>query len=130
MRTLVLAASFALLAACTTAAAPVNSGPSLDGEWREATRSIHAPTITFEGERASGFAGCNRWFGTVTRGEYPALTFSGVGSTRMMCEGAQMTIEREFLAALGDTQMATVDGDQLVLADIGGAEVARFLRVR
>jgi len=128
MRTLVLAASIALLSACTTA--PVSSAPSLDGEWREATRAIHAPTITFEGERASGFAGCNRWFGTVSRGEYPALTFSQVGSTRMMCEGAQMTIEQEFLRTLGETRMARVDGDQLVLADIGGAEIARFLRVR
>lgn len=128
MRTLFIAASIALLSACTT---PVSSSaPSLDGEWREATRAIHAPTITFEGERASGFAGCNRWFGTVTRGDYPALSFSQVGSTRMMCEGPQMNIEREFLAALGATQMATVDGDQLVLADIGGAEIARFLRVR
>lgn len=130
MRTLVLAASLALLAACATAAAPVNSGPSLDGEWREATRATHAPTITFEGERASGFAGCNRWFGTVTRGEYPALTFSGVGSTRMMCEAAQMTIEQEFLAALSGAQTARVDGDQLVLADSAGAELARFQRVR
>lgn len=130
MRSLVLAASFALLAACTTAAAPVSSGPSLAGEWRKATRAIHAPTITFEGERASGFAGCNRWFGTVTQGEDAALTFSSVGSTRMMCEGAQMTIEQEFLAALGNTRTARVDGDQLVLVDTGGAEIARFLRVR
>jgi heat shock protein HslJ len=128
MRTLVIAASIALLSACTTPAS--SSAPSLDGEWREATRAIHAPTITFEGERASGFAGCNRWFGTVTRGEYPALSFSQVGSTRMMCEGAQMNIEREFLAALGNTQAARVDGDQLVLAGADGAELARFLRAR
>ncbi|GAM97901.1 lipoprotein [alpha proteobacterium U9-1i] len=128
---LTLGVSLALLAACATAdMSPANPGPSLDGEWREATRALHPPTITFEGERASGFAGCNRWFATVTRGEYPALTFSAVGSTRMMCEGAQMTIEREFLAALGDTQMAAVEGDQLVLSDIAGAEVARFQRVR
>lgn len=128
MRTLVIAASIALLSACTT---PVSSSaPSLDGEWREATRAIHAPTITFEGERASGFAGCNRWFGSVTRGEDSALSFGQVGATRMMCEGAQMTIEQEFLATLNNTRSARVDGDQLVLADTGGAELARFLRVR
>lgn len=128
MRTLVIAASIALLSACAT---PVSSSaPSLDGEWREATRAIHAPTITFEGERASGFAGCNRWFGSVTRGEASALSFGQVGATRMMCEGPQMNIEREFLAALSNTRTARVDGDQLVLADTGGAELARFLRVR
>lgn len=123
-------AALLALSACATPIPPLNPGPNLDGEWREATRALHAPTITFEGERASGFAGCNRWFGQVRRGEGPALTFGNVGSTRMMCEGGQMNIEREFLQALADTQMATLEGDTLILADIGGAETARFLRVR
>lgn len=129
MRLMLIAAFAALAAACTTPAAP-SAGANLDGEWREATRAIHAPTITFEGARASGFAGCNRWFGQVQRGEGPALTFGQVGSTRMMCEGAQMTIEQGFLQALEQTEMATVEGDTLILSDIAGAELARFLRVR
>ncbi len=123
-------AALLALGACASPLTPLNPGPSLDGEWREATRALHAPTVTFEGERASGFAGCNRWFATVRRGENPALTFEGVGTTRMMCEGAQMEIERAFLQALDDTEMVTIDGEALVFGDIGGGEAARFLRVR
>lgn len=124
-----LAAALASLAVACTSPGAYSSAPSLDGEWREATRALNPPTITFEGNRASGFAGCNRWFAQVTR-DGDALSFGGVGATRMMCDAAPMEIERRFVEALANTEMARLDGDTLVLSDIAGAELARFQRVR
>lgn len=103
---------------------------SLDGtSWREASGGEHAPTIAFADGRASGHAGCNRWFASTRAGEGVAFTFGDVGSTRMMCEPARMEVERRFLAALNDTQIAAVEGDTLILRDIAGADLARFARV-
>lgn len=128
MRTLLIACMAIITAACASASAPAAIS-NLDGEWREATRALNAPTITFELDRASGFAGCNRWFSQIARNG-DALSFEGVGTTRMMCDGAPMEIERRFIETLGDTEMARVDGDTLILSDIRGSELARFLRVR
>lgn len=105
----------------------------LDGtSWREASGGEHAPTIEFAEGRAAGHAGCNRWFASVTHGEGVAMSFSQAGATRMMCEPARMEVERRFLAAINDTQIAVVEveGDTLILRDIAGADVARFTRVR
>lgn len=97
--------------------------------WRDASGGEHAPTIVFAEGRASGHAGCNRWFASVTHGEGVAMTFGDAGSTRMMCEPARMEVERRFLAALNETQIAVVEGDTLILRDIAGADVARFTRI-
>ncbi|UPT63594.1 MAG: META domain-containing protein [Hyphomonadaceae bacterium JAD_PAG50586_4] len=125
---LIRAAIVALvLAAC--AAAP-EAAVNLNGtSWREASGGEHAPTIAFADGRASGHAGCNRWFAGVTHGEGVAMTFGDAGLTRMMCEPARMEVERRFMAAIRETQIAVVQDDTLILRDIGGADVARFTRV-
>lgn len=124
----------AMLASLTLAACA--AGPevavthSLSGtSWREVSGGEHAPTIEFADGRASGHAGCNRWFASVTQGEGVALTFGDAGSTRMMCEPARMEVERRFLAAIHETQIAAVEGDTLILRDIAGADLARFTRM-
>lgn len=135
MRALILALALAACAAQTTTPAAENDMPAalaLDGtHWRLAGADDEArrPTMSFstaEGElRAAGFAGCNRWFGTVTQTD-DGLSFGAVGATRMMCPEQQMATERSFLAALGQTLLAQMDGAQLILVGAEAAEVARF----
>lgn len=123
MRALLIAA---LLAACATPAAPT---ASLDGEWILASRALRPPTIVFAGDGASGFAGCNRWFASVTRAG-AALRFTGIGATRMACEEPAMAIEGDFLNVLEHTRSAHLAGDTLVLHGEDGAELASLLRAR
>ncbi len=129
MRALALAVA---LAACA-GQLPSESAPSLAGtSWTRVDRgedAPHFPTLDFEAERASGHAGCNRWFATVTRsGEQ--LSFGGIGATRMMCAEPAMATERAFLNLLGATRAARMDGDQLILLGADGRELARFDRAR
>jgi heat shock protein HslJ len=87
----------------------------------------HGATLDFEGDRASGYTGCNRWFATVTQnGE--ELRFGAVGMTRMACDGAgvQMATERNFIAALEATRYGHYDQDALVLLDQNQQVIARF----
>lgn len=144
MRALLIAASAALLAGCmhhghdTMGSHQSNPPPhhggqdggqhvALAGEWMEASRAQRPPTILFEGARASGFAGCNRWFAEVTQSG-SNLTFGAIGMTRMMCEEPMMRIEGEFASAIERTRSYRMDGETLVLLDASGGELKRFLR--
>lgn len=126
MRALALALA---LAACATQPPPAMHGFSLAGtSWMRVDRSDdapHFPTLAFEDGRASGHAGCNRWFASVSQsGE--RLTFGAIGATRMMCAEPAMATERAFLDALSATRTARVQGEQLILLDAAGRERARF----
>lgn len=118
-------------AACAESAkappAPARN-PYAGTSWKLAEAGRDAPTIDFDQSRAGGGTGCNRWFAQVT-GEEPALRFSAIGTTRRMCAGEQMNIEREFLATLRAAETARIEDGALVLSDGGGAELARFERV-
>jgi len=89
----------------------------------------HGGTLTFDGDRASGSAGCNRWFAAAAR-EGQSLRFGDAGTTRMMCAEPAMAAEERFLAALQVTRAMRMDGEELVLAVHAGREVARFRRER
>jgi heat shock protein HslJ len=92
------------------------------------TRSSTAPSLVFGEDRASGYAGCNRWFASVGRTDQ-ALEFGDVGLTRMMCSPPSMEAERAFVGALNDTMGFRIENGELVLYDIAGADVARFRRM-
>jgi heat shock protein HslJ len=67
--------------------------------------------------RLSGFAGCNRMAGTVEiHGD--SISFPGLVSTRMYCEGRQQ-LEDSFMAALRDASTFTLKGDRLTLLNAG-----------
>jgi heat shock protein HslJ len=126
MRAILLSA--ALLAACANQP-PSPHGDLANSEWMLAneTGAASPPTLAFADDRASGFAGCNRWFATPARnGE--TLSFASIGLTRMMCSPSAMEAERDFVAALEGTASARIEGDQLILSDASGAEMARFRR--
>jgi heat shock protein HslJ len=148
MRLLVIAAGSALLGACMHghhdmgAYRPDGRDPSpphdagdaphdhaLHGEWIAATRALQPPTITFEAGRASGFAGCNRWFAEATH-DGASLRFGAAGATRMACEPPMMQIESDFLSMIERTRAYRRDGDTLTLLDEDGAEIGTFLRAR
>lgn len=103
MRSALLALS--LLAACVqTPASPPSEAPAaihLSGtKWQridDENANPHGATLEFDGARASGYTGCNRWFASVTQnGE--ELRFGDVGTTRMACQaGVQAATERSFL---------------------------------
>lgn len=103
------------LCACATAQPPATvTGAQLAGtSWRQtdpATPAAQTPTIAFGADgRASGFAGCNQWFASVSSTEGGNLRFGAIGATRRMCEPAAMEVERAFLAGLARTLAANND---------------------
>jgi heat shock protein HslJ len=133
MRALLVA--LALLGACA-APAPSSTDPGqiivhLSGtKWRrvdDTNANPHGATLDFDGNRASGYTGCNNWTATVTQnGE--ELRFSNVSATERACDGAgvQIDTERNFLAALEATRYAHYDQDALFLLDAQQHAVAEF----
>lgn len=112
----------------------VRPGGTLTGvTWRrtdDMDANPHAGTLTIdETGRASGSTGCNRWFSDVTR-EGDRITFGQMGMTRMACAEPQMAAEQRFEAALNATRRYRVAGEDLILTDDAGREVARFVRER
>ncbi len=82
------------------------------------------PTLSFEGDRAAGFAGCNRFSGSYTAGA-DSLTFGPLLSTKMACPGADQ-VEAGYLAALAATRTYAATDRTLTLRG-DGAIVAEFL---
>ena len=101
MRTLILGAAL-VLGACATA----GDSRLTAAEW-EATSLNGAPlvagsrlTLRLEDGRASGTAGCNRYFASYDISGRSGIRFSGVGSTRMACAEPLMEQERRYLNTL------------------------------
>lgn len=127
-------ALFALLFMAACASPNTGSGAAALGdlagtEWMmlNEERSATPPTLAFGEDRASGYAGCNRWFASVGRTN-DALEFGDLGMTRMMCSPPSMEAERAFATALRNTRGFRIQNGELVLYDIGGADTARFRR--
>src|SRR5690606_14862297 len=88
---------------------------SLNGTEVQMPEGVETPYISVDstGENVTGFAGCNRMFGTVkTWGD--SIAFPGLASTRMYCVETQ-AVENSFLEALNTTRTYTIKGDQLML---------------
>ncbi len=87
------------------------------------------PTLEIDDARMSGFAGCNRLTAAIETDPNVAAFFRGnVATTRMMCPGPAMEMERAFLDALNSTGDARVEGDDLVFFDVNSQEIMRFSR--
>lgn len=117
----VLAAATLSLGGCAT-----SGGDTLEGSWvlSQASDSTgafdlstdgSAPTLEFDGEKFSGKAPCNNYFGTITGG-IGTISFGEIGSTRMACTDDALTeIENRYLPALGEVTKAELSGGMLVL---------------
>lgn len=72
------------------------------------------PTLNIEGEKISGNAGCNNYFGTAkvdaSTGDFSA---GQLGSTRMACDN--MSVEQNFMDMIGKANKYVVSGNTLEL---------------
>jgi heat shock protein HslJ len=75
--------------------------------------------ITIDGERLTGWTGCNELFGTVTRNN-TELTFSDVTTTGHVCTDETAEAQAAILATLGPAVAYTVDYNHLTLLALSG----------
>lgn len=72
------------------------------------------PTLVIEGDKLSGNAGCNNYFGAiVTDSQTGSLITKGIGSTRMACPN--MNTEANFLKMLGEANRYAIKNNNLEL---------------
>lgn len=71
------------------------------------------PTLIFEEGKVSGNAGCNNFFGTTEVSNGGKITFSNIGSTKMMCDN--METETSFINTLSEVNKYNVDENTLEL---------------
>ena len=86
-----------------------------------------AQTLTFEGSRISGTAGCNRFMGSFTQ-DGINVVLGDIASTRKACAPDIMAKEQKWLAMLNKVRQAEVSGDQLLLKDASGKVIGRLTR--
>ena len=87
---------------------------------RPGTRELHI-VLRREGNRISGFAGCNSLAGTFQQ-EGGALRIGDkLAMTRMACVGEGDALEAAFTKALVSTTSWRIVGDRLELRDVQGA---------
>lgn len=101
---------------------------TLGGQQVTLPAGVETPYLSIDstGKNVTGFAGCNRMFGTMTISA-DSIAFPGLASTRMYCEATQQ-VENAFLDALNATHTYTLDGNMLTLK--GGKYVAVLERVQ
>ncbi len=100
------------------------------GDWSANLRALREPvTLRFQAEprgapevtgELTGFAGCNRIFGSFRTHEAEALRFYGVTAMRRLCGDRQADFEQRFLEALRSVRAFQVEGDRMTLALRGG----------
>lgn len=78
-------------------------------------------------KKATGFAGCNNFFGSYEIDE-DALKFGPVGSTRMACPDLQLNLETAFFNALDQTNRWEIKNDVLFFLDDSDVVLARFTK--
>ena len=97
----------------------------------EAVAPAPSIEIAFEGGRASGNAGCNRFNAGLTAQDVPGgLKVSAPATTRMACEADVMQAEARFLSALAGTTSFGYYQGQLVLNWNQGAQYGALFFAR
>jgi len=94
---------------------------SLGGEALKMPDGREQPWLQLAGDQLTGFGGCNKLMGSYKM-DGTKLSFSGIGSTKMYCEGIQPT-ETAITSMLGQVDGYTMDGGLLKLMG-GGNELA------
>lgn len=102
------------LAACVT---PALSEDEIAGvDWHlvgmEGQTVGWTASLRIDGDKLSGKAPCNRWFGT-NAAALPAVSMEGIGATRMAC--ADLAGETAFFETLQAMQRAELDQGHLYL---------------
>ena len=89
--------------------------------------AAQTPTLLLENGRASGSAGCNRYFGGYTLSSN-GIRFGDLGVTAMACPTG-MDVERDYLTALASADSFRVAGNDLFMLSDGSVRL-RFRRQR
>ena len=76
--------------------------------------------------RVEGNAGCNNMFGKFELSDNERIKISGLGSTKMACEGTRMEIETNFMNALQMADSYFIKGDTMHLFKARMAPLAKF----
>lgn len=82
-------------------------------------------TASFADGMVGGSGGCNR-YGAAYTIDGESLTIMPGPMTMMACPEPQMSVEQQFMAALGATTSYQIAGDQLELLDADGQPMATF----
>ncbi len=90
---------------------------SLAGQALTVPDGVEQPWLQLAGDQLSGFGGCNRLMGGVKM-DGNSLSFPGVGSTKMFCEGVQPT-ESAIKQLLGQVDSFKMDDGLLKLMGAG-----------
>ncbi len=94
---------------------------TVNGEKLSMPDGVETPWVQLAGDQLTGFGGCNRMMGSYKLGD-GAISFPGLGSTKMYCEATQAT-ENAVQQALRQTDSYKVEDGLLRLMG-GGKEVA------
>ena len=78
-----------------------------------------------DGGQASGFAGCNNWFGRYDVSGAD-IAFQSIGTTRKLCQGYAMELERSVLLVLETAKSYALAGDSLSIKSAEGTVIGRF----
>ncbi|MFM2266805.1 MAG: hypothetical protein RL757_246 [Bacteroidota bacterium] len=70
-------------------------------------------SMKIEGDRVSGSAGCNNYFGSCTVGKNKSVTFSKIGETKKMCSEELMQTEEHLVKQLGKATRYTIEADRV-----------------
>jgi heat shock protein HslJ len=102
------------LAACVS---PALSEPEIAGvDWHlvgvEGMEVDWTASIRFEGDKVSGKAPCNRWFGT-NSAALPAVAIQAIGATKMACP--DLAAESAYFETLQAMQRVELDQGHLFL---------------
>lgn len=102
-----------------------------DVEWRvveiEGSAVEDAGTLVFLRNQVGGKAACNRIFGQFAATPSGGRAFTGIGVSRMHCEG-KMEREQALLKALEKMQSFKLDGMVLTLVDGAGKPIVKLQR--
>lgn len=90
---------------------------SLAGQALKMPDGVEQPWLQLAGDQLSGFGGCNRLMGGFKM-DGSSLSFPGVGSTKMFCEGVQPT-ESAIKQVLGQVDSFKMDDGLLKLMGAG-----------
>lgn len=118
-QTTVKTALIATLIAATMTLAGCQAAPDVTGSWGDASASS-APSLELSSNGdLTGTDGCNRLTGSYTA-DGTELTFTGVASTLMFCEGVDTWLSR--------LSKAKVSGNMMTVFDISGKEIGSLER--
>ncbi len=88
----------------------------------ESTVATETVTAAFGADGAlSGFAGCNDYTASYALSGDDTISITGIATTRKACADDAMTLETQYVAALGAATTYAISGDALTLRDGDGA---------